>query len=118
MATNGRANGHANDAGGRPDRARLAADLRARLKHSEIVDERSELQTYGYDASFLTQLNPSPPDLSVFARSAEDARCSAPPALQNGVRHPVTIASSLPWSRRAISPFSSRSRLRPQTAAR
>jgi glycolate oxidase len=68
MATNARANGHA----GRPDRARIAADLRARLKHSEVVDERSELQTYGYDASFLTQLNPIPPDVAVIARSAED----------------------------------------------
>src|SRR4051794_37082496 len=70
MATNGRANGHGD--GARPDRARIAADLRARLKHSEVVDERSELQTYGYDASFLTQLNPIPPDVAVIARSTED----------------------------------------------
>src|SRR5215207_6237079 len=70
MATDGRANGHGD--GALPDRARIAADLRARLKHSEIVDERSELQTYGYDASFLTQLNPIPPDVAVIARSTED----------------------------------------------
>ena len=69
MATDGRANGHGD--GALPDRARIAADLRARLKHSEIVDERSELQTYGYDASFLTQLNPIPPDVAVIARSTE-----------------------------------------------
>ena len=72
MATNGRANAQADGASGRPDRAKIAADLRARLKHSEIVDERSELQTYGYDASFLTQLNPIPPDVAVIARSTED----------------------------------------------
>src|SRR5262249_9216799 len=71
MTTNGRANGHANGAHGKPDRTRLAADLRAILKHSEVVDERAELQTYGYDASFLTQLNPIPPDVAVIARTAE-----------------------------------------------
>src|SRR5687768_17220810 len=72
MSTNGRANGHADGASGRPDRARIAADLRACLKHSQILDERSELQTYGYDASFLTQLNPIPPDVAVIAGSTED----------------------------------------------
>jgi len=72
MSTNGRANGHADGEHGRPDPARLAADLRACLKHSEVIDERAELQTYGYDASFLTQLNPIPPDVAVIARSAED----------------------------------------------
>src|SRR5215213_4567774 len=70
MATNGRVDGR--DDGRWPDRARIAADLRARLKHSDVVDERSELQTYGYDASFLTQLNPIPPDVAVIARSTED----------------------------------------------
>ena len=60
MATNGRANGHADGASGRPDRAKIAADLRALLKHSEVVDAPAELQTYAYDASFLTQLEPDP----------------------------------------------------------
>ena len=42
MATNGTANGLA----GRPSRAQMAADLRARLKHSEVVDAPAELQVY------------------------------------------------------------------------
>ena len=72
MTTNGKANDESRGQSGRPDPARIAADLRSRLKHSEVVDERSELQTYGYDASFLTQLNPIPPDVVVIARSTED----------------------------------------------
>src|SRR6187551_664671 len=68
MATNGKVNGAAE----RPSRAQMAADLRARLKHSEVVNEPAELQTYGYDASFLTQLSPIPPDVAVIARSTED----------------------------------------------
>src|SRR3954453_11406215 len=68
MATNGRVNG----AAGWPDRARIAADLRALLKHSDVVDAPAELQTYGYDASLLAQLNPIPPDVAVIARSTED----------------------------------------------
>ena len=52
--------------------AKIAADPPRRLKYSQVLDERSELQTYGYDASFLTQLNPIPPDVAVIARSAED----------------------------------------------
>ena len=72
MATNGRANGHADDSGSLPSRQQIAADLRRLLTVSEVVDERSELQTYGYDASFLTQLNPIPPDVAVIARSVED----------------------------------------------
>src|SRR6266536_2677563 len=68
MATNGKAN----ETAGRPSRAQMAADLRARLKHSEVVDAPAELQTYSYDASFLTQLNPIPPDVAVIIRAAED----------------------------------------------
>ena len=68
MTTNGRANG----ATERPGRAKIAADLRARLKHSQVIEEPAELQTYSYDASFLTQLNPIPPDVAVIARSTED----------------------------------------------
>src|SRR4051794_11823312 len=61
-----------NGTGARPDRARMAADLRAFLTDSEVLDAPAELQTYGYDASFLTQLNPIPPEIAVIARSVED----------------------------------------------
>jgi glycolate oxidase len=50
----------------------MAADLRARLKHSDVVGAPAELQTYSYDASFLTQLNPIPPDVAVIVRAVED----------------------------------------------
>src|SRR5688572_28647255 len=69
----GRVNGHTYQQRGTLDRAKLAADLRAILKHSDVVDQTAELQTYGYDASFLTQLNPIPPDVAVIVRAAEDA---------------------------------------------
>src|SRR3954447_201201 len=86
MATDGRATGHGD--GARLDRARIAADLRGRLKDSEILDAPAELQTYGYDASFLTQLNPIPPDVAVIVRSAEDAAAVMRYADANNV--PVT----------------------------
>lgn len=50
----------------------IAADLRALLKQSQVVDAPGELQTYAYDASFHTQLTPRAPDLAVIAGSEED----------------------------------------------
>ncbi|MDP8923796.1 MAG: FAD-binding protein [Chloroflexota bacterium] len=54
------------------DRARIAADLRAILKDSVVVEEPAALHTYAYDASFITQLAPRAPDAAVIARSTED----------------------------------------------
>jgi glycolate oxidase len=54
--------------------AALARDLRARLKESQVVDGPAELQTFAYDASFMTQLRPSRPDVAVIARSREDVQ--------------------------------------------
>src|SRR5438270_7635327 len=53
-------------------RSRSAADLRALLKTSRVVDDTAELRTYAYDASFLTQLAPRSPDAVVIAASTED----------------------------------------------
>jgi glycolate oxidase len=53
-------------------RQALAADLRALLKQSQVVDAPAELQTFAYDASFLTQLSPHPPDVAVIAGSEDD----------------------------------------------
>jgi glycolate oxidase len=50
----------------------LAADLRALLTDSRVVDAPAELRTYAYDASFLTQLAPHSPDAVVIAASTED----------------------------------------------
>ena len=50
----------------------LAADLRALLPHSQVLDSPAELRTYAYDASFLTQLAPRPPDVAIIAGSEED----------------------------------------------
>ena len=35
--------------------AAIARDLRALLKNSQVVDGPAELQTFAYDASFMTQ---------------------------------------------------------------
>lgn len=61
-------------AGCRPSHnwAAVAADLRARLTHSQIVTGPAELRTYAYDASFLTQLSPHLPDVAVIAGTEED----------------------------------------------
>jgi len=64
-------NGHAHPPRGL-DRARIAADLRALLKDSEVVEEPAALATYAYDASFITQLSPRTPDAAVIARSTAD----------------------------------------------
>ena len=50
----------------------LAADLRRVLKVSRVVDQPAELQTFAYDASFWTQLDPHAPDVAVIAGSEED----------------------------------------------
>jgi glycolate oxidase len=50
----------------------IAADLRALLSDSRVLDAPAELRTYAYDASFLTQLAPNPPDAVVIAASTED----------------------------------------------
>ena len=53
-------------------RAALVRDLRALLKHSQVVDGPGALHTFAYDASFLTQLTPRTPDVAVIAGSEED----------------------------------------------
>jgi glycolate oxidase len=50
----------------------LGNDLRRLLPHSQIVDAPAELRTYAYDASFLTQLSPQPPDVAIIAGSETD----------------------------------------------
>jgi glycolate oxidase len=50
----------------------IAADLRRLLKQSEVLDAPSELRSFAYDASFMTQLAPREPDVAVIARSVED----------------------------------------------
>ena len=50
----------------------LASSLRPLLPHSQILDSPAELRTYAYDASFLTQLAPRPPDVAVIAGSEAD----------------------------------------------
>jgi glycolate oxidase len=64
------------------------ADLRRILQHSQVVDEPAALETYGYDASFLTQLAPVAPDVAVIARSADDVVALMRYAHERGV--PVT----------------------------
>jgi glycolate oxidase len=52
----------------------LARDLRALLRDSRVVDEPAELRTFAYDASFMTQLDPRPPDVAVIAGSEADVQ--------------------------------------------
>src|SRR5919204_2666718 len=49
-----------------------ASDLRTVVTSSRILDAPAELRSYAYDASFLTQLAPRPPDAVVIAESTED----------------------------------------------
>ena len=70
------------------DRARIAADLRALVKDSHVVDEPAALHTYAYDASFLTQLSPRTPDAAVIARSTEDVAAVMRYAYEHAI--PVT----------------------------
>ncbi|MCC6178546.1 MAG: FAD-binding protein [Chloroflexi bacterium] len=69
--TNASANGHGIGGDGL-DGARIAADLRALVQDSTVLDSVAELQTYAYDASFLTQLVPMAPDAVAIARSTRD----------------------------------------------
>ncbi len=85
-AQNGRVSGDAR--GGQIDGPKLAADLRALVRHSQIVDSPAELRTYAYDASFLTQLAPCSPDVAVIAGSEEDVCAVMRYAHEYGV--PVT----------------------------
>ena len=66
----------------------LAADLRRLLKDSRVVDQPAELRTFGYDASFWTQLAPQAPDVAVIAGSEEDVCALMRYASERGV--PVT----------------------------
>lgn len=66
----------------------VAADLRAILKTSRVLDAPAELRTYAYDASFLTQLAPHSPDAVVIAASTEDVSAVLRYANEHGV--PVT----------------------------
>jgi glycolate oxidase len=50
----------------------LATELRALLHNSAVLEAPAELRTYAYDASFLTQLAPRPPEAVVLAGSTDD----------------------------------------------
>src|SRR5258708_818132 len=69
-------------------RSRVAADLRALLKTSRVVDDTAELRTYAYDASFLTHLAPRSPDTVVIAASTADVSAVMRYASQHHI--PVT----------------------------
>jgi glycolate oxidase len=64
----------------------IAADLRGLLSRSRVVDAPAELRTYAYDASFLTQLAPRPPDAVVIAASTGDVSAVLRYANQRGIR--------------------------------
>lgn len=40
--------------------------------YGDVLDAATDLEVYGYDASFLTQLKPVVPDVAVIARSEAD----------------------------------------------
>jgi glycolate oxidase len=69
-------------------RGGIAADLRALLAESDVIDTPAELQTYAYDASFMTQLSPRQPDVAVIARSTDDVCRAVRYAFERGI--PVT----------------------------
>ncbi|HVA24001.1 MAG TPA: FAD-binding oxidoreductase [Chloroflexota bacterium] len=66
----------------------MAGDLQALLADSDVVEGVAELRTYAYDASFMTQLRPAPPDLAVIARSTADVSAVLRYANERGI--PVT----------------------------
>lgn len=66
----------------------LGDELRRRVRASQVVDGPAELQTYGYDASFFTQVNPHPPDVAVIVGSEEDVVAVVRFAAERGI--PVT----------------------------
>ncbi len=86
MTTNGSPSGHTIQSA--RDRARIAADLRALVKDSHVVEGAAALHTYAYDASFLTQLSPRTPDAAVIARSTEDVAAVMRYAYEHAI--PVT----------------------------
>ncbi len=71
-----------------PHSSALASDLRALLRDSQVVEAPGELQTFAYDASFMTQLSPRTPDAAVIAGSEEDVCAVLRYAHERGV--PVT----------------------------
>ncbi|MDQ3812145.1 MAG: lactate dehydrogenase, partial [Chloroflexota bacterium] len=66
----------------------IADDLRRVVTSSRVLDAPAELRTYAYDASFLTQLAPRPPDAVVIAATAADVSAVMRYADANSV--PVT----------------------------
>ncbi len=68
--------------------ATIAADLRSLLTGSQVVDAPAELRTFAYDASFLTQLSPQPPDVAVIAGSTGDVQALLRYACEHGI--PIT----------------------------
>jgi len=66
----------------------LADDLRQLVSDSRVLEAPGELRTYAYDASFLTQLAPRPPDAVVLAGSTEDVAAVMRFAFERGI--PVT----------------------------
>jgi glycolate oxidase len=66
----------------------IAGDLRRLVTDSTVVEGPAELQTYAYDASFMTQLQPSRPDVAVIARSTADVSAVLGYANEHGI--PVT----------------------------
>lgn len=71
-----------------PRSGALARDLRGLLGDSQVVDAPGELRTFAYDASFMTQLGPRPPDAAVIAGSEEDVVALMRYAHERGI--PVT----------------------------
>jgi glycolate oxidase len=55
-----------------PRSGAIARDLRGLLSDSQVVEAPGELRTFAYDASFMTQLGPRPPEAAVIAGSEED----------------------------------------------
>ncbi len=66
----------------------IARDLRGLLSDSQIVEAPGELNTFAYDASFETQIEPRVPDAAVIAGSEEDVRALVAYAYQRGI--PIT----------------------------
>lgn len=56
----------------RATRVAIATDLRRLVTTGDVLDAATDLEVYGYDASFLTQLKPVVPDVAVIARSEAD----------------------------------------------
>ena len=56
----------------RATRVAMATDLRRLVTTGDVLDAATDLEVYGYDASFLTQLKPVVPDVAVIARSEAD----------------------------------------------